>query len=385
MVSRSGAAEAKRRNLSNGNIFRGGRKKCRLNAYADRNDKGRNNNMKRETEMAFAGERLAATEAFAESYLLRKAIAGAVADDGGEENCETSKEVKLSRPAPFHPFPGVGQIRLLSQTDETAYVVVARKWGEHAFLVIPFSAYGDPATDLEFKTRFDGGNFLQVLQVWNARTLEAETLRKTWHVGMLNRDDLEDAMGLWHYSVGGDEPGEEAIRRTGIPIASEEDIRIGYQDEVLENFSRIDREDMLAAEARAEAEEKGAARANREWDPKALRDLFMEVRGRTGGAGMQLAAAGVERPVAVECTATGFDGTIRVKYDKKAGSCELRAFDGNGKASVEMDGWLVLGVDGETLGSMKGNSARFEIEGESPIALALLDYEGNVHAIEPKS
>ena len=120
------------------------------------------------------GSRKSATEAFLRSMKIREMLS--LKED--EEDCSTSGNVKLSRRLPFHPFLGEGQIRLLSQPDELVYVLLMKKWDERSYLVVPFSSYSYPATDLELKVGQKFGGYLEVLQLWNVRTLQNETLRK---------------------------------------------------------------------------------------------------------------------------------------------------------------------------------------------------------------
>ena len=134
-----------------------------------------------------------------------------------------------------------GQIRLLSQMSFPTYVAVLDMRNEDGFLVAPFSRFGRPATDEEFLTAYDGGAFMRVLQIWNARTATESTLRRSWLVGTLPKQDLDDALLLWKWSVGDvAEVPERISERTGVPIYRTDDPRLDYRREALENFAAFD-------------------------------------------------------------------------------------------------------------------------------------------------
>jgi hypothetical protein len=114
---------------------------------------------------------------------------------------------------------------------------------------MPFSWYSFPATEGEFKTEFDGGLFLRVLQAWNVRTLQDETLEKSWLVGELPAKDMEDAWKFWQYTIGQGEIDDELLQRSGLPIAWDSDPRLRYKHDELANFAKLDAEDMAAAES----------------------------------------------------------------------------------------------------------------------------------------
>ena len=148
-----------------------------------------------------------------------------------------------------------GQIRLLSQLSFPTYVAVLDKWNGDGFLVAPFSRFGQPATDEEFKTAYDGGAFMRVLQIWNARSAMEMTLRRSWLVGTLPKQDIDDALLLWKWSVGDiAELPARIAERTGVPIYRTDDPRLDYRREALESFAAFDAEDDNNAE-RTESED----------------------------------------------------------------------------------------------------------------------------------
>ena len=179
------------------------------------------------------------TRRFMQSYLLDCRMREASADDGIEDTGTLETTVS---PTPSDPFDGElaqGQIRVLSQLD-VVYVVLLRRWTDSSFLVMPFSKYSFPATDEEYLTRQDGGMYLRVLQGWNARTLQDETLRQSWVAGELNRDDLSAAMALWNHVLGDAELAEDQLARTGVPIYRADDPRLSYKQEALDLFRKLE-------------------------------------------------------------------------------------------------------------------------------------------------
>jgi len=306
--------------------------------------------------------RVKSTEAFIASFLIREKLAAAPMS---EEDCTTSEEVSLRPMNPFNPFPREGQVRLLSQVDQLTYVLLARKWGEDAYLVIPFSHYADPATDMELKLRKDAGAYLQVLQLWNARTLQIETLRESWLIGMLDVKDLEDALAMWKYSVGGAMPAEEIVGRTGVPIARRDDPRIRYQDEVLRDFAQLDVEDLKTAER------------GRSMPGPIVIPLWEEQRLAAGGT----TTSTVRRS---RCRVKGLSGEVEVVYSSTRKRLLLEVFDENGETTVALDGWHFLYHDGTDFGVIEGGKVVSDGVAECNGACCLLDLAGKVSVLMPK-
>lgn len=304
--------------------------------------------------------RAAHTESFLRAFLIREKLAAVTLP---EEDCETSADISLRPMNPFNPFPGEGQVRLLSQTDGISYVLLARKWGDDAFLVIPFSQYSDPATDMELKTWEDNGACLQVLQVWNARTLQRETLRQSWLVGKMDEGDLKDALALWEYSVGGPCPQASVLARTGVPIFRRDDPRVRYQDEALREFAELDAEDLRVA-------------GRRQSRPPVLVPIWETERLAAG----EQAASTVRRRV---CRVKGFSGEVEVVYSSMRKCVSLEVFDAEGETSFELDGWHFLYHDGTDFGTIDKGRAIANGVPECNGACCLLDTRGSVCMLMP--
>ena len=185
-------------------------------------------------------ERKELTRSFMQSYLLDRRMREASAADDVEDTGTLETTVSPTPSDPFDEELAQGQIRVLSQLDAIVYVVLLRRWTDSSFLVMPFSRYSFPATDEEYLTRQDGGMCLRVLQGWNTRTLQDETLRQGWVAGELNQDDLSAAMALWNYVLGDTELAEDHLARTGVPIYRADDPRLSYKQETLDLFRKLE-------------------------------------------------------------------------------------------------------------------------------------------------
>lgn len=306
---------------------------------------------------------------FMRSYQIRRHLM--TADVGNEVTSDVSGDVV--NPHPYHPFPIAGQVRLLSQTEELTYVLLLRRWSEDSFLVVPFSAYSEPATDMELKLKTQGGLGLRVLQVWNARSLQIATLQNTWLVAKLPQEDIEDAKAMWRYSIGGESPSEDVLSRTGWPIRRRDDPRIKYQDEVAANFAKLDAADLEIASAEAQATD--------------VDHGVMEVA--FGGTVAEterhaLAAAGVTLPEVATLAVEGLEGEILLKNDKKLGRLVLRAYGRDGETNASVNGWSVLDANLNVLGYFSGSD--FLFEGESTGMISYVVDLGSVpHKVSVKA
>ena len=302
---------------------------------------------------------------FMRSYEIRRRLT--TVDDGNEGTSDVSGD-GIS-PHPYHPFPIAGQVRLLSQMDVLTYVLLLRRWSDDSFLVVPFSAYSDPATDMELKLKTQGGLGLRVLQIWNARSLQISTLRSTWLVANLPQEDVEDAKAMWRYSIGGEPPSEDVLSRTGWPILRRDDPRIGYQDEVTANFAKLDAADLETASVEPQVSDISPV----------IKFPPVEV-----AAAVALAAARVDFPEPVPLEIEGLEGEVLLKNDKKLGRFVLRAYNRDGESNAVVDGWSVLDAKLDVLGYFRGSD--FQFEGEVAGMISYVVDRGNVpHKVSVKA
>ena len=182
---------------------------------------------------------------FIGSYLMHKQMEEV---PGFDEEADLSTTIEPIDKNPYDEELEAGQIRLLPHTDRITYVALLKRWTSDSFLVMPFSRYSSPATDEELKTTFDGGLYLRVLQAWNTRTLQDETLQKSWCIGTLPQNDLDDAWTMWEATISDIALSDDILQRTGLPIYRKQDPRLEYKREELDNFAQIDAEDLALLE-----------------------------------------------------------------------------------------------------------------------------------------
>lgn len=141
-----------------------------------------------------------------------------------------------------------GQVRLMSwgvtpKSYYPVFVAVLKHWEEDRWLSAPFSPYRFPASDGEFLIKKDYcGQGLNVLQLWNARTMKEESLSMGWVVSKMNKRDLDQSWEAFRYVLTGAEPSTFVIEeRMGIkPILRPDDPRVEYQKEQVAIIDGID-------------------------------------------------------------------------------------------------------------------------------------------------
>lgn len=208
------------------------------------------------------------TRDFFQDYLLRCRLRQPDGEDADAQPDETSNAtlraadvIDMPSPAPFDLHELLpGQIRLLSQPDEMVWVLILRPWGETGnFLAIPFSPIPFPATDEEWLLGGRRAQYLDVLQIWNARTLHALFLRRSWLVATLNSAELQAANTLFDASLTGTPLPDTLLQNTGLPIFRADDPRLEYKSESLARLERLDAADFHWNELCAEAASQGIA------------------------------------------------------------------------------------------------------------------------------
>lgn len=322
--------------------------------------------------------RKASTRDFLVAYELRRKLAQVDVDDvvvdaTPEENAAAREEcARLVRP--FDGDIAVGQVRVLSGVEEITYALVARKWDERSWLVIPFSSFSAPATDTELKMKIDGGLGLRVAQLWNARSLLTETVAKGWLVHTLPDEDVADIVSAWQWSVGNGELSDDQLARTGMPIMRRDDPRITYEDESLANFAELDAVDFAANERQSMADlvrqTIGASRLRAFHSSPVFEKDYA------------FAAAPVTEPVSANCNVDGLDGVVYVRYSPADGHLMLRVFGADGARSKALDGWGVFGQDATLLGTIEDATFACEFKDGFDGALVLVDEEGALHPLQ---
>ena len=330
--------------------------------------------------------RLAFSRAFLNTFLLDCELRDAP-DDEADRSFETSREIKLSAPRSFNGNLQEGQIRLLSQTDEITYVVLLRRWDDHSFLIAPYSQFSDPATDRELKTEQDGGAGLRVLQIWNIRTAMDETLKKSWLVGNLNPQDLQDAWRVWEWSLGGAPLESRIFERTGVPVYREDDPRLRYQQESLANFAAFDAEDEAVLERLCAEFALADSGTVSDWaiDFNKMLDIAKKWMDRFFPHGEErlIGALAAGSAPTQQTRMLRFDGGL-LAVSVMGPTATLRVYDSEGNDTSALDGYSVLIKGGERLGvltegffqiSAEKLSGGFVLVSPENVPLALAEYQ----------
>lgn len=268
---------------------------------------------------------------FVSSYLIGKQLEEV---SGFDENADFTSNITPVAKNPFDTELAEGQIRLLSQTERITYVALLRRWGDDAFVVMPFSRFDSPATDEELKTSFDGGMYLRVLQAWNTRSLQDESLKKSWLIGELSPKDIDDALALWESTLEEKELDDSIVQNTGLPIYRKNDPRLQYKREELANFARLDAEDIKLAEK-----------------PKLM--LW------TNQSKVALVAGGKKENPQFIFTVDFPDTIVFIEYSQHDKMLLFDVYDSHGVVSNELDSCMVIdNLDGTILGTIQDGSLK---------------------------
>lgn len=282
---------------------------------------------------SFKQKREQNTENFLRSYKIQMQMSTV---SGFDENQDmtTDGSVELSPKNPYDTQLQSGQIRLLSQLDRITYIVLLRRWEEDSFLTMTFSHYDFPATDVEFKPEFDGGMYLNVLQVWNTRTLQDETLEKSWLIGNLPEADCTDALAFWEHLITGRALSDNLLEKTGLPITDADDPRIQYIQDELAAFEQLDN-----AELASQNEGDGLDWLRR----PALPQLWNEGE-------IALAAGDEKQDIVIECSPYGHEEFVTIAFSPKEKNLRVSIYtpDQSGY-STAFDSWELISADGSVL------------------------------------
>ena len=321
-------------------------------------------------------ERKKLTKSFFVAWLLDRKLAKVATDEQDGPNDAVPAGAAPAEPRDFSSeAPAPGQIRVLSQTETLTYAAVLARWDERSFLIAPFSRFEDPATDEELKTAFQGGLRMDVLQIWNARTAMSATLQKSWLVGTLPEQDLDDAFLLWKWSIGDvAELPERISERTGVPIYRTDDPRLEYRREALENFAAFDAEDDANAKW---AEMLGEWLHGKDKSPV---NGWISV-----GEEERIAAASDQPNEFLLYRVVGKGVLLSVERSRSSGELVLSVLDeSTEKPSPALDGFFVL-VDSETDPIIvQGSIARVPISSKLE-GVRLVDPQGDAISLEKLS
>lgn len=302
-------------------------------------------------------ERKKHVASFVTSYFMHKKMEEV---SGFYENGDFSTTVKPVEKNPFDEELEAGQIRLLADTERITYVALLKRWGDDAFIVMPFSRYNSPATDEELKTNFDGGLYLRVLQAWNTRTLQDTTLKKSWCIGTLPQNDLDDAWTMWEATIADVTLSDDILQRTGLPIYRKQDPRLKYKREELVNFARIDAEDLALLETVPATTQKNTI-------------TLWKLLDRRSAA---LAAGDEKNNLAFNLEIAEPKATIFIEYSQHDKRLFFDVYDANGAPTTMLDGCIILdAADDRQLGVIQNGHADMPYDSAS-CAIRILDKDG---------
>ncbi|HPY90316.1 MAG TPA: hypothetical protein PLE92_10785 [Lentisphaeria bacterium] len=196
------------------------------------------------------------TRSFIQQYLRRSELQRLALADAEEDEPAPSYEVADAPPlrpraqAAPHDLEELlpGQIRLLSQPKEMVWLLILRQWDSGTWLIVPFSPFSFPATEEEYLLGGNRTKYLDVLQFWNARTLNALFLRRSWLVSTLTPEEMQCVEILFDSSLSGDAVPDDLLANTGLPIVSADDPRLDYKTENLVRFTDLDSADLQMTE-----------------------------------------------------------------------------------------------------------------------------------------
>lgn len=274
------------------------------------------------------------TNHFLCSYKIQKKMSSISGFDETQD-MRTPATLKLHPQNPFDTNLQEGQIRLLSQLERITYVVLLRRWEEDSFVVMTFSHYDFPATDEEFKPEFNGGMYLNTLQAWNTRTLQDETLKKSWLIGNLPALDCSDAWDFWEHLMTGRDLRSALLEKTGLPITSADDPRIQYMKEELAAFDQLDDEELT---------EKSDTPS---WFNRIeLPPLWQEEE-------IALAAGDEKQDFIAECTPYGYDEFVSIIFSPREKILRVNFYTADqSDVSHTFDSWELISEDCTVLASV---------------------------------
>jgi len=251
-----------------------------------------------------------------------------------------------------------GQVRILAkrftETPEVVpFVVVLEKWEDRGgdddmWLVAPFSPYSTPATSGEMAS---GENLLwrEVIQAWNARTVQGALLKKSYLCGNLDERIVSEASALFRFQFAGTTLPSDFSALRGPVVELAVDPRREYLSDEVARFQPLST--AVKARERARAEnllviDFAKAREDRE-DGTILQPLYASEEFRLAAAGKPVPTTEHFRMLGVELT---------LMHSPEAGTAVFTFWDKDDRPDASYDGCSVLGTGGEFLGAFKNGS-----------------------------
>ena len=277
------------------------------------------------------------TDKFLTSYEIRKKLSEV---SGYDETLsqETSDTIVSAPVKEFDTELKCGQVRLLADMEEITYLLLLKKWDDNSYLATAFSHYNFPATNEELALGCYAGAYLNVLQIWNTRTLQNSILEKSWVCGEVTEKVCSEAWQFWTSLINGTRLSDEILARTGTLIEDEADPRIEYMREEMSFWARIDEMDFELAQA---AEEEPSFPV---WDENRLMIPRLWAQ-----EDLSLAAGEEKKNIYLNCHIDEHNELVKVIWDPEEKTLRLTIFDG-AQRTKSLDGAKVVDVNENCLG-----------------------------------
>lgn len=303
---------------------------------------------------------------FLRSYAIQKAMSEVSVPDEALDVAPVRNDASAGV-RPFDIELKCGQIRLLADVNRLTYIVLLKEWGDNAFVTTAFSHYDFPATDEEFALERNYGAYLNVLQVWNTRTLRDEILKRSWVCGTLSESVRRTVWDFWLSLSAGKELPIQIRERSGVPIESRNDVRLEYMREEAEVFAVIEAADLNDAEA---------GNKLNSWfnDNLILPPLWQPEE-------LVLAAGDEKQNIRLKCVVDGRPEILALQYSQSEKKVWIRVFSPAMERSDALDGAGIVDAAQKTLAVIAGDRCEFPAPDGFDGAVAVRTADGAIRTL----
>ena len=277
----------------------------------------------------------------------------------------------------YSPDIAPGQIRILSKRyvldpQVVPFVTVIEQWDDDLWLIAPFSQYSTPATPGEM----DSGIGLigrKVIQAWNARTIHARLLAKSFLCGELDANVTGEVAALFRNQLAGTELPDTFSARRGPAILLEADPRRDYVAETISRFQPLSTAVKATERIQAELERLS----------QKMGSLFAEKVGRTRIIEEQRRlAAGTRKPCTESYDVGGI--VLDLEFSPEADKVVMTFYDADDEKYLGYDGYGLFGTGREFLGTFQEGVIQVPAESVRD-SFMIVDVNGEVVAVSSKN